>query len=148
MKLWINSRKPLSTFGLLVGSDYEHVLLVYCSVTLLSVCNKMSEYETHLETVCIIHPWHARRWLPFKYTLRRSEATTLYPNVGYLIYTTFLAPESFYFSRIWSQSNWWGNSWSSREKFWGESDDFQGLNKHVQPHCHTRRSTESSQIWF
>ena len=44
IKLWLNSRKPLSTFGALLGGNCEHVLLVYCSVTLLSfVCNKRSE---------------------------------------------------------------------------------------------------------
>lgn len=53
IKLWNNNRKPLSTFGLLLGRDYEHVLLVYCLVTLLSfVCNKMSQNKSYSSTQC------------------------------------------------------------------------------------------------
>lgn len=63
MKLWINSRKPLSTFGVLLGSDYEHVLLVYCSV---HCC--LWQNVTHLETKCVIQQSHASRWLLFKCT--------------------------------------------------------------------------------
>lgn len=65
MRPWINSRKALSTFGVLLGSDYEHVLPVYSSVTLLSVCNKRSEY---LKTKRVCHASRAARWLLFKST--------------------------------------------------------------------------------
>lgn len=68
MKPWINSRKALSTFGVLLGSDYEYVLPVYSSVTLLSVCNKRSEYETHLKTKRVSHSSRAARWLLLKST--------------------------------------------------------------------------------